>query len=94
MATGEPPYATKSKFLLTSRKVLLGNRSPCQLCRNNISDVRITKPAPILRDEANFHIRRNVIGQQFMRKLQRRGINQSRKKRQAQQEYGTKEKQR
>ena len=41
-----------------------------------------------------FVSRRNVIGQQFTKTSQRRGINQSRKKRQARQEYETKEKMR
>lgn len=41
-----------------------------------------------------IYLMRNFIRQQFMRKLQRRGINQSRKKRQARQEYETKQKRR
>lgn len=41
-----------------------------------------------------IYLMRNFIRQQYMRKLQRRGINQSRKKRQARQEYETTQKRR
>ncbi len=75
-------------------QLLLGDCGSCQLRCNDLFNVRYTAGTSNHENAADFHVRRNFIRQQFMRKLQRRGINQSRKKRQAKQEYETEQKQR
>ena len=96
------PWRRVSEYRLPTRQtvptkcmqVFLADSSPCQLRRDDVSDVRPAARLLIARVGANHEPRRNFIRQQFMRTLQRRGINQSRKKRQARQEYETQQKRR
>lgn len=94
IAMGEQPSTSNSKALADNLQVLLGNCSSRMLRRNDVFDVRCALKISSSKDAADFHNRRNFIRQQYMRKLQRRGINQSRKKRQARQLYESEQKRR